>query len=171
MNGDTSTLRDGASLLKIRPSFSLFFARSAIYNGVAMIINKERLGGILLVSILLSLVTNAVAYRTAVYLVCPEPAVSLECFDLLRPGMGEEEARGLLEPPCILDHIGGPWRLARHREVPIRDADLEIVLIFDDGILTDGRATVNSQVVRRHLEPRDPILDPIRLALRRIEQP
>jgi hypothetical protein len=59
-----------------------------------MVINRERLSGILLISILLSLVGNVVAYQSAVYLLCPEPAVSLECFDLLRAGMAESEARG-----------------------------------------------------------------------------
>jgi hypothetical protein len=136
-----------------------------------MVINKERLGCILLFGVLLNLISNAVAYRTAVYLLCPEPAVSLECFDTLRAGMAEEEARFTLEGPWVC-FIGCCMQAPplRHREVQFRDGDLQIVLVIDDGILIDGQATVNGQVVRHQLEPRDPVLDTIRLGLRRLEQ-
>lgn len=131
-----------------------------------MVINKERLGCILLFGVLLNVIGTGLAYRTAVYLLIPEPAVSLECFDILRPGMAEDDARAILEPPQHLWHWGGPMPRPHH-EVQFRDADLEIVLVIDDGILTDGRATENGQVVRQHLEPRDPVFDTIRLGMRR----
>ena len=128
-----------------------------------------RLRCILLFSVLLSLVSHFLAYRVAVYFLCPEPSVSLQCFDTLRVGMAEEDARAVLEPPSILWFIGGPMP-DRHHAVQFHKEDVEIVLVFDDGVLIDGRAMVHGQVVRHHLEGRDPIIDTIRLGVRRLEQ-
>src|SRR5215469_13054107 len=101
-----------------------------------MVINKERLGCILFFGVLLNLVGSFLVYRSAVFFLCPEPAVSLECFDTLRSGMTEGEARNILERPrmflcdlggpCMeipLGDLGGPIPPAHH-ELPFRGDDL-----------------------------------------------
>jgi hypothetical protein len=173
-----------ASLLKdrdppIRPVFGCSPDYQQVKSGRSedpMVINKQRLGCILFFGVLLNLIGNFLAYRTAVFFVGPQPAVSLECFDLLRAGMAEDDARTILEPPQVIWFFSGPDPAPppppplRHREIQFREKDLEVLLVFDNGILTAGRATENGQVVRQHLEPDEPILDPIRVGLRRLEQ-
>ncbi len=43
------------------------------------------------------------------------------------------------------------------------------MLVIDDGALTDGRAILKGEVVRQQLEPRDPIVDTVRLGLHQLE--
>jgi hypothetical protein len=145
--------------------------RSAVENGAAMLINRERIAGILAVGMLLNFAINIVAYRAAVCVLCPEPAVTLESFDRLRDRMRQQEAIAFLESPCIdrICQCEAPPQQGR-QVLHFRQKDIAIALLIEDGLLREGTATLNGQVVRHHLEPRDPILDTLRQGLRRLER-
>jgi hypothetical protein len=131
-----------------------------------MIINRHRLTFILVAGVLVGLAGNVLASRIAVSLLCPEPTVSLECFDRLRRGMTEKEALVCCGFSIFIDAPPPRHQPPRHQQLQFgNDEDLEIVLVIDDGILSDGRATVSGRLVRPHLDAADPLLDPIRLGL------
>jgi len=139
-----------------------------------MVINRQRLGSILAVTVLLSLVVNFFAYRVTVWLLCPEPDVTLACFDTLRPGMSEDDARAAVGRPLMFFRLGNRLRaprvFLRDHELKFAGDEVQIVLVVKGGVLSDGRASVNGQVVREHLQPREPVLDTIRAGLCRLER-
>src|SRR6185503_6835822 len=103
-----------------------------------MIIDRQRLGSILAVTVLASLVANFFAYRGAVYVLCPEPDVTLECFDTLRSGMSEDDARAAVGRPLMFFHLGNHFRAPRllppHHELKFVGDDVQIVLFIKDGV-------------------------------------
>jgi hypothetical protein len=130
-----------------------------------MVINRSRLGCILVAGVLTSLAVNALAYRAAVLLLCPPPGVTLECFNLLREGMSREQVLAIISPGWfVLDELE-PDAPIGHRVLTFKGQAIDITLETNDGIVTKGTAVANGQVVRKHLEPADPVFDPIRLCL------
>ena len=140
-----------------------------------MVITKVKLGSILTACLLLNLAGTALVVRLAVHCLCPRPEISLDCFETIRPGMSwyqvlaaiRSREQLALEAVAVRLHAHG---LKGHHVWHFRGNDAELQLETVDGILTDGRATLNGRVVRRHLEPRDPVLDPIRLVVRRLDR-
>jgi hypothetical protein len=136
-----------------------------------MVINRHRLACMLVAGVLTGLAGNALTYRAAVFLLCPPPGVTLECFDILREGMPRDHVLGIISPEWSAPAFRGPepddWR--GHRVLTFRGEALDITLETDDGIAIKGTAVANGQVVRQHLQPAEPILDPIRLDLLQLE--
>ncbi len=135
--------------------------------------NRARLGVLLTAGILVHIAGAAVAHRIALYLLVPEPCVSMECFDILRPGMARDQVLVTIDPHQLGWDLVGMERLgvmANGREVLTFDKNgLDIELVLQDGILIDGTATIGGRLVRAHLEPRDPILDAVRQGLCRLD--
>jgi hypothetical protein len=139
-----------------------------------MAITKPKLGVILVAGLLLNLAGCALAHRIAFYLLCPDPGISLASFDQLRAGMSRDQILARLDPQrfaveATVVKLQGPFRF-QGRDVWAFDRDdVEIDLDVEDGISTDGTATVRGRLVRERLQPRDPLSDPLRPVVRRIE--
>jgi hypothetical protein len=136
-----------------------------------MVINRHQLGCILVAGVLTSVAVNALAYQATVCLLCPPPGVTLECFDVLREGMSRDQVLGIISPEWTAPAFRGPepddWR--GHRVQTFKGQLVDISLETDDGSVITGTAVASGQVVCKHLQPAEPILDPIRLNLLQLE--
>jgi hypothetical protein len=135
-----------------------------------MVINNSRLGVILVASLLLNLALSALAQRIAVFLLFPEPGISLDSFDTLRAGMPWDQVLATITSREQFMLNAG---IRLHREGQhvwrFRGNEVELALETSDGILTAGKATVHGRVVRGNLQPWEPLVDPLRILVRRLD--
>jgi hypothetical protein len=135
-----------------------------------MVINNSRLGVILVASLLLNLALSALAQRIAVFLMCPEPGISLDCFDTLRAGMPWDQVLATISSrEQFMLHAGIRLHREGHHVWRFHGNEVELALETSDGTLTAGTASVNGRVVRGNLQTWEPMADPLRLLVRRLD--